>query len=113
MISQKEALALLNKYEKHLNELQNIITTSYQNLLRCDAQIIPNALAALKAIANNTQFVPVVATSGMSSIKALNSDPQIALKELLVNDFFKDHFQKMCIHYAKDKPELLTNLQNF
>lgn len=113
MISQKEALALLNKYEKHLNELQNIITTSYQNLLRCDAQIVPNALAALKAIANNTQFAPVVATSGMSSIKALNSDPQIALKELLVNDFFKDHFQKMCIHYSKDNPELLTNLQNF
>ncbi|AWN74319.1 hypothetical protein LEAN103870_02535 [Legionella anisa] len=113
MISQAQAIDLLNKYEKYLIELQNAITKNPQHLLRCDMQVVDNTLAALKAIANQSQFVPDVVDSGMSSIKGLSSNPQEAIQALLVNGTFKDHFQKMCTHYAKNNPELLKNLQNF
>lgn len=94
MISQAQAIDLLNKYEKYLIELQNAITKNPQHLLRCDMQVVDNTLAALKAIANQSQFVPDVVDSGMSSIKGLSSNPQEAIQALLVNGTFKDHFQK-------------------
>ena len=113
MLSQQDAISLLKKYETQLNEFQKCITSSYQHLLRCDAQMIPNILAALTSIAEGSEFKANVAASGMSSIKSLDDDPQVALEHLLVDDYLKKHFNAMCTHYLGNEPELLNNLLNF
>ena len=113
MISRQTAIELLEKYEDSLNEFQSIIKGSIGALLRCDEQIIPNLLAALKAIANSSVFEPIVATGGMSTIQELDSNPQLAIHKLLVDSYFHNHFKAMCTHYAGNRPELLQNLQNF
>lgn len=113
ILSQQDAIYLLKKYENQLNEFQKSIPRSMTHLLRCDTQIIPNILAALKSIAEGSEFKPQVASSGMSNIKSLDNDPQAALKHLLVDDYFKIHFNNMCTHYLGNNPELLNNLLNF
>lgn len=108
MISREQAIYLLNKYEHSLTELQKTIKTSYHHLLLCDALIVPNTLAALRAIAHNVPYVPEV--SGLIILKTLNADPQEAIKYLF-NGELKNHFRKMCTHYARG--QLLENLLNF
>jgi hypothetical protein len=113
MISQEKARSLLKTYGMHLNVFQNLITQNDQHLLRCDVQIIPNVMDALKAIATKSKFTPQVKNSGMSSLRVLSTNPQEALKELLVNEYYHNHFQDMCSHYLGNKPNLLINLKKF
>jgi hypothetical protein len=113
MITQQQAIEILKNYQTHLNYFQVIINLRVTHLLRCDTQIIPNLLGALNAIAKNSKFKPEVAISGMSSIKELTTNPQKAIEELLVNQYFSDHFKAMCSHYASFDPKLLTHLEEF
>lgn len=112
-LSKIQARRLIENYEALLNEFQKVIKQTDSHLLRCDFQMIPYILLAIKSISEEHPFEPELGTSGISTIKSLPSDPHEALKHLLSKNQLGDHFEQMIDHYTAGDTSLNKSLHAF